>query len=207
MEPLSSQADLDAVAARIADIERGTAGEIVVHVVDRSDDYAFWRLLFGVGVAVVLAEAAAFSVPDWAPYGLEMAVALTAVAVWALGASSVLGRVLPKAALAQAVHRRAQAAFMEDGVYRTRDASGVLIFISRMEHRVEILADAGIHARVGTDGWSRHVQALVSGIRTGRGTQALLDTLDAIGDELKDGFPPRPDDRNELANHVITTSR
>ena len=207
MGPLESKADREAVAERIAAIENETAGEIVVHVVDQSDDYAFWRLLFAAGAAVVLAEAASFLSPDLAHYGLELAVGLGLVLWWLLGRPAVLGRVLPRPALARAVHRRAQVAFMEDGVYRTRDASGVLIFLSRMEHRVEILADAGIHARVGTDGWSRHVNTIVSGIRAGRSADALHEALTTIGDELKAGFPPRPDDENELADHVIVTRR
>ena len=136
MGPLESKADREAVAERIAAIENETAGEIVVHVVDQSDDYAFWRLLFAAGAAVVLAEAASFLSPDLAHYGLELAVGLGLVLWWLLGRPAVLGRVLPRPALARAVHRRAQVAFMEDGVYRTRDASGVLIFLDRKSTRL-----------------------------------------------------------------------
>lgn len=207
MEPLELSGDRDAVAKRIAEIEEKTAGEIVVHLVDRSDDYAFWRLLASGVAAVALAEAGSFFWPMLSAYALELAVG-TAVLLWLASAPSVvLRQVVPKAAMAQAVDLRARAAFLEDGVHETRDASGVLILLSKLEHRVVILADAGIHARVGVDGWSAHVQTIVQGIREGRATESLLSALDAIGDELAAGFPPRPDDVNELENHVIHTAR
>lgn len=207
MAPLELEEDRKRVANRIAEIEKETAGEIVVRVVDKSEDYAFFRLSFAAGGAVAVAEGLSLMLPESARFSLELALGL-GVAFWLLlGWSYVLRRVLPAPALARAVHRRAQIAFMEDGVYRTRDASGVLVFISRFEHRVEILADAGIHARVGVEGWSRHVETILSGIKAGEGTRGLLEALDAIGAELKTGFPPRPDDTDELSNHVIVTPR
>jgi len=207
MDPLRSEDDRRAVAARIAAIERETAGEVVVRIVDQSDDYAFHRLLFAAGASAVLAEGLSLTFPWLSAYALEIAVA-AAVALWfILGTPALLHRFLPKALEAGAVHRRAQAAFVEDGVHRTRDASGVLIFISRFEHRVEILADAGIHRRVGTEGWDGHVKTIVAGIKAGEATRGVLSALDAIGAELKAGFPPRSDDENELADHVIDTKR
>jgi len=207
MQPLRHPDDRAKVAHRIADIEARTAGEIVVHVVDQSDDYSFWRLFFAVGGAVALSEAASLLWPEIGPYALESAVALAALLWFAFGWPPLLGRLVPRLAAAQAVHRRAAFAFVDDGVHHTRDASGVLVFLSRLERRVEILADAGIHARVGVEGWTRHVETIVSGLKQGDGTERLLEALDAIGAELEAGFPPRPDDENELENHVIVTAR
>ena len=48
---------------------------------------------------------------------------------------------VPAEALAARVHQRATQAFVEEDVFRTRDRTGILIFISLFEHRVVVLAD------------------------------------------------------------------
>src|SRR6185436_13409544 len=53
----------------------------------------------------------------------------------------------------EAVHTLALASFSEHGLHYTRDHTGILILVSLMEHRVEVLADRGINAKVETGAW------------------------------------------------------
>lgn len=200
--------DLKDIEAKIAEVEKTTAGEIVVHVVERSDDYPAVRLGWSVFLAAVVAEALSYEFPNllqaWA---LELAAGI-AGALWLLfGLSAILRWLVPAGIKHRHVHRRAQTGFIENRVHRTRDASGVLILVSMLERRVEILADEGIHARVGVGGWQSHVARIIESIKAGRPARGIVETVGLIGDELKIGFPPRPDDENELSNEVIVTSR
>ncbi|MGF1508177.1 MAG: TPM domain-containing protein [Myxococcota bacterium] len=194
-----TQQEQDQVAKAVASVEEKTAGEIVVRVVPRSDDYVDVRLAVAAIWGLILSESLIWFGPEsWVSYGVTTAI-LGGLCAWFLTAIPfLLRRLIPRARVANAVHLRAKAAFVEERVHRTRDASGVLVLVSMLEHRVEILADEGIHTRVGTEGWSRHVRTIVEGVRRGALAEGLIEAVKAVGRELEQHFPPRPDDRNEL---------
>ena len=201
-------ADLKAIEAKIAEVEKTTAGEIVVHVVEKSDDYPAARLGWSVLLAAVASEVLSYELPDlFQSWSLELAVGIGVVFWLLFGLPPILRWLVPAGSKAAQVHRRALAAFIENRVHRTRDASGVLILVSMFERRVEILADEGIHARIGVDGWQKYIRRIIEGIKAGRPAAGIVKTIGHIGDELKVGVPPRPDDQNELSNEVILTSR
>jgi putative membrane protein len=188
------------VAEAVARVESHTAGEIVVRVVDQSDDYADVRLTLAGLSGLLLAEGLLLWFSLEASLGVAL-VAVTGLGVWLLlGWRRLLAFCVPIDRKAATVHRRAMVAFVEEGVHRTRDASGVLILVSMMEHRVEILADEGIHARVGMDGWSQHVQEVIRGIKAGALEAGLVEAIEGIGKDLAQHFPPRSDDVDELPN-------
>ena len=202
-----SKNDLKAIEAKIAEVEQSTAGEIVVHVVGRSDSYATSRLAWSVAIGAVAAKVLSFELGGVvAAMSLELAVGMT-VLFWLLLSIPALLRPLVSSAAKQAtVHRRAAAAFIDNRVHRTRDASGVLILLSLFERRVEILADEGIHAKVGVDGWQSHVKLIVEGMKTGSPAAGIIACIDLIGKELTDMVPIKPDDENELSNEVVISS-
>ena len=86
------------------------------------------------------------------------------------------------------------------GLVETRERTGILIFVSLLEHRVVVLADRGIHARVAEGTWDGVVARIVTGIRAGRAEEGLADGIRACGEILAGRLPGRPDDRNELPN-------
>lgn len=194
------------IADAIREVEASTAGEIVLHVVGRSDSYAGVRGFAAVALGLGLAKVLAFEVSLLADWSVEVAGATILLAYLVTGWPLVLRRVVPVGVLHRAVHRRALRAFAEDGVHITREATGVLILMSEAERRVEILADAGIHAQVGTSGWERHVAALVASIRERRAGAGAVDVIRAIGQELETAVPPRSDNPDELDNEVIVSA-
>jgi len=104
----------------------------------------------------------------------------------------------------EAVKERAVRAFFEKGLYRTRDETGILIFISIFEHKVWILGDRGINARIPADSWQELVQILVVGLKEGRAADALCEVVTRCGKELALHFPREADDTNELQNEILT---
>jgi uncharacterized membrane protein len=100
---------------------------------------------------------------------------------------------------------RAVDLFSQLGVWDTADNSGVLIYILMAEHQLEIIADRGIHARVGEDVWQGIVADTMARFRQDDYEQGLLGAIDAIGTLLRSHFPAvAGDNPNELPNRPLT---
>lgn len=69
-----------------------------------------------------------------------------------------------------------------EGVVQARaQATGILILVSLLEHRVQVLADKGINDRVPPGTWDGLVNGIIDGIRTGRATDAICDAIARCG--------------------------
>jgi putative membrane protein len=200
--------DRTKIEATIAEIEQRTAAELVVVTAEASSSYNDVKLTYALLCALGAGAAAHFARPLWSVatiLWLQLAAALLTSALCSVPA--ILRRIVPRAIVQEQVEQRAALAFLEHGVFATRDRTGVLILISELEHRVAILGDAGIHGKLQLAGWQHHVSELAKAIRQGRAGQGVCDTLHAIGAVLIAEFPPRPDDVNELSNTVRDARR
>jgi putative membrane protein len=205
---LFSKSEADQIAAAITEVERDTAGEIVVAEDVRSDDYTEVRLAWAFGLGLAVAGVVHLGWP-WLEAGSLLAAELGVfVLVWLVSAlPAVLRWLVPRARAREAVDRAARLAFLEHGVFRTRDRTGVLIFLSALEHRVVILGDEGIHARVQNTGWDALVAELVQAIRQRHAGEGVCGVVRKLGARLREVAPIKPDDTNELANHVRGPNR
>lgn len=204
---LLNEDDSKAISEAIEIVEHSTAGEIVVAVVPRSDDYAYPRALFALAAALGVAWIIYWSFPT-VPSAFVFAgeLVLWLGFWWLSGSSWLLRRLVGREVLRRAVDARAKQVFFEQGLVQTVDRSGVLIFVSELEHRVQILADRGIHERVGNAIWQKEVDEVVKGIRRGRAVEGLLAAIRDIGALLAAAFPPQGDNPNELPNEVVRYS-
>ena len=208
--------DDEAVRAAVRRAEARTSGEIVPVVVPQSADYevAIWR--GAVGMVLVAFAALLLLLQFYAGWGLAWLYTPWGVVATALGAG-VVGAVLatyvpPLQRLAagptlldETVHRRALQAFVEEEVFKTRDRTGILLYVSLREHRIEVLGDTGINERVQPDDWVEVVARIRTGIRNGDLTGGLVEAIEMCGRLLeRRGVNVRPDDENELSNTVRT---
>ena len=230
MEPLLSPADRDRIAAAIGAAEARTAGEIYCVVARHTSDYrfvpVFWAALASVLVpaAILLlgvephrwamfgepwwtGEATAADVTAWVRSGMVALVICQAVAflvvVLATWPPAIRVRVTPRAVRQDRVHRAAVDQFLARGMQRTRDRTGVLIFVALAERQVEVVADEGIFAKVEPRVWDDAVGALIVAAREGRLGDGFVEAVALCGGVLAEHFPPRPDDIDEVPNHVI----
>jgi len=216
MQTLIDRLDEEQVRAAVQRAEERTAGEIVPVVVPRSADYevATWRGAAGAVLIAVAAVLLTLQVYDgwglgwlYTPWGGVLA-ALVAGTVGGVLATSVppLQRLLAGADLLdETVHRRALQAFVEEEVFDTRDRTGILLFVSLREHRIEVLGDAGINEQVAPDDWAEVVARIRRGIRNDNLTEGLVEAIDMCGRLLeRRGVNIRPDDENELSDTVRT---
>ena len=203
-EQLFDAAARDAIERAVQEAERRTSGEIVPVVVDRSHDYAGVRAVAAALLAFA-ASAVVLALPVQPVFWLPPAqVVAFALGYWLAGRRVVLRQLIPDGIREQAVDRGARLAFLEHGLVETRDRTGILIYVSLLEHRVEVLADRGIDRAVEPGTWNGVVDTILSGIAQRRAEEGLVDAIRRCGDLLAADFPPRPDDTDELDNRLRT---
>ena len=218
-----TDADQARVTAAVTAAERDTAGEIVTVVARRSDAYhdvaAHWGVLAMLLVLALLAlwpETAlrlhGLVADPWAgtpPAGALFVVALLLASATflivraALAAMPLRLALTPGATKARRVHARALALFRTGAEARTRDSTGVLLYLSLDEHRAEIIADEAIHSKVAPDVWGAAMAALIAAVRDDRPGEGMAEAIRQIGLVLAEHFPPRTDDTNELPDRLI----
>lgn len=101
------------------------------------------------------------------------------------------------------VYDHAVAAFHQYGLANTKDKTGVLIFLSIKERKIQILADTGIDTKVEQQTWDLMVQHLSINIREGNACKAICDVVHQVGEVLNMHFPIQQDDKNELSNEAV----
>lgn len=101
------------------------------------------------------------------------------------------------------VEEAAITAFFSEGLYRTRQQNGILLFVSVLERKVWILGDRGINERIDPHGWDAIVDELSAGIKDGRQGEALCLAIDRVGEMLRTHFPYQRNDTDELHNLII----
>ncbi|HLA78012.1 MAG TPA: hypothetical protein VJU18_10575 [Vicinamibacteria bacterium] len=206
VDSLLSPADREAIAAAVQEAEQKTSGEIVVSVVAASDQYthAQWK---GAALGALLLVLTAAAVHDLGGYwGGPLPLWMTLPAAGGLAMGYVLAslpalrRLLASPeVVARRVDARAAQAFLDAEVFRTRERTGILLFVSLFEHRVVVLGDSGIKARVAQQEWESIVAGVVRGMREGRPAAALIEGIRLSGELLeRHGVRRGPDDVNEL---------
>lgn len=200
-----SESEKQQISILVKKTERETSGEIAVMVVDGSDSYREAEILGALMLSAFIA--------------LVVAVLLHHVTIWSYIPAVIifwfpalyLVRGFPRFKLAlagkkrleESVRERAIRAFFEKGLYRTRGETGVLVFISILEHKVWILGDRGINQRIAPQFWQTLAVELAGRIRDKRAFDGLCTVIEKLGDVLKEHFPKDADDTNELSDEVI----
>ncbi len=194
-----------AVHRALVEAERGTVGEILPVVVERSDPHpaAEWlaALTFLIGGSALLGSLMPWDVP--------VVVLLAQLGFGAVGFA--LARALPdfkrlfvfESRATEVAEEQAFQEFYANRLHRTEAATGVLLFVSLFEHRVIILADEGIDSRVAENFWAEVDDAILDGIRRGALPDSLIEGIRRAGECLAREFPWKEGDRNEVPDRLI----
>jgi len=98
---------------------------------------------------------------------------------------------------------RAENVFLEEEVFNTKQRTGILIFISFLEHEVIVMADKGINKVVDQKQWDKIVAGLITYIRAGKIVDGLEEAIKHCGELLLEkGFHKTADDINELGDDL-----
>src|SRR5262245_26560257 len=192
------------VTAAIREVEQATSAEVVVAVRASSGhyrhvDYLVGALLAFAGLLVFIFHPRSFGI-DLFP--LEAA-ALFASRVLLSAWMPPIRRLLSSRRLrADNVRTAARAAFVELGIASTSARTGLLVFVSTLERRVEVVADTGVTRSAAGPDWNGAIAKLAQTVESDPELTRFVDALRDLGRVLERALPARADDVNELPDEV-----
>lgn len=214
-----SENDRKRIEAAVQKAESKTSGEIVPVVAtqsgryDRAEDmFGFFLALGGLAVAWYFFQQSVPVSGDWAQ-GTTLVLDLPIVLGILVGGylfGIILATWMPvlrlpfisKKEMDEEVERAAAEAFQKFRLRRTRNASGVLIYISLYERTVRVLGDDAIAQRVKQEHWDNICQTVIEGIRKNQAADGLDKAIQKCGILLGKLFPVKPGDKDELSNEL-----
>lgn len=202
-----SEQDKARISAAIQAAEKQTSGEFVAVVARASDHYIFLPLLWAAIFALLTPGVfILFSTPLVHEYlhlyHLQLLVFIIA-ALLCLFVPGLHLYLVPRKVKHSRASRLAKAQFYLQGVHLTREHSGVLLFVSLAERYVEIVADQGIHEKLGEARWHQIIQTFVSQVRSGQVVEGFVTAITTCGEAMATHYPRRADDTNELSDGLI----
>jgi len=214
-----SKEEKDRIKKTTVEVESGTIGEIAVMVVDHSSLYKEAEIIGSVFlssfISLVATEILFHTSEAAADFFFHSTMWLfIPLAVILFFPSRILFRSMPSLKFAfvgakrkeGAVKERALKAFYEKGLYKTKQNTGVLFFLSLFERKVWVLADKGIHGKIHQKTLNRFADIISKGIKDGHACDALCESIREAGEVLAKHFPSVAGNVDELPDDIIFDS-
>jgi putative membrane protein len=211
------------IAEAVAAAEDNTSGEIVTILTDQSDTYN--DVVFMWSAAASFATMSLFAVmprpfldlwdrlvAGWGHQWTTGELASMVIALGLIGFFAMLGlqqvqaikfALIPGPLKTARAHAAAIRLFKAGTEQRTRDHTGVLIYLSMADHRAEILADTAIAEKVAPEVWGEAMGDMLAEIRTGCVAEGLAAGIRDVGFVLAQHFPKPAGDKNQLPDDLI----
>jgi putative membrane protein len=204
-----SAADHGRISDAIRKAEAETTGEIVCVLARSSDDYFFPAAFFlALGAMAASLLVGLWIDQTWHTLRFWQFVATQIVAVGSLMLviwwwPALRIHLVPRRLRYLRAHRAAVAQFLATNIHATRGRTGVLVFVSLAEHYAEVVADAGINARVPQERWNAVVGHLVAHAAKDEIVEGFELVIAEVGTLLCAEFPRGKDDPNELEDRLV----
>lgn len=93
--------------------------------------------------------------------------------------------------------------FFRLGMDKTRDKTGILLFLVLQDRHFHILADSGINQKVTQTIWDKVRDDMQDKFRNRCFYDGLISGIEQVGKILNEHFPVKHDDTDELSNTVV----
>ena len=203
-----SNEGLKKIEKKVAQIELSTSGEIVPMIVRRSSTvghvpimiYSLGLLLYYIfGIPDLQAEY--FEGAWW--FILVWSLLLIPITHWLSQRSIIQRNLVSRIDRESQSSDRALNEFYQANLHKTDGSTGILLFISLVDHQVVVLGDDSINEKIDPKMWSETVDLLLKGIHSKDMAEGICMALDKCGEVLKIHFPIQAGDENELPNHLV----
>lgn len=183
----------------ISEIEKTTDAEVVIVLRARSGNYRHADYLSGAILALAGLLFLVFSPFDFHPYWFVAdVIILFGLGAYVSSRSNSIQRLLTRRKFrAEAVRASAAAMFYEAGIANTSAEMGVLIYVSVLERRLELIADRGVLKGVNALEWNQIVFELHEAGRKPE-PKTLQAGLENLGALLAKHLPATGENPNEL---------
>jgi len=206
-------AEQEQIRTAVAHVEEQSHGEIVPVIIDQASSYSRTTARSAFLLTMALTALTLWIMPTteqmhlfWQlPVGCTICFAIFCFMLEQLPALKRM--LLTQDEVERAMEAKAFEKFTRHGIYKTEERSGVLILISLLEHRVEVLADEGINARVNGEEWHQVVDEIVTGLKEGDACAGVCKAIAHCEALLVEHFPhtqaSAAADTNELPNLIV----
>ncbi len=210
-EKFLNDQDRERIRKAVEEAERHTSGEIIPMVVSRSYHYPMSDVIGGNIFALPLSLIMTYFIGGWlwiGHYNMWLFLGITTVLFILFHRiikhnDRIKRLLISDREIEEEVEEAAITGFFHEGLYRTRDGTGILIFISVFERRVWVLADRGINEKVKQGQWDEIVGMIIEGIKNNDQASAICKAIEEVGRTLKEHFPIKVADMDELQNLII----
>lgn len=93
--------------------------------------------------------------------------------------------------------------FYKLGMDKTKDKTGVLIYLLLSDKKFQIIGDEGINKKVSKEFWDVLAMKMADYFRDNKFVEGISNTVREVGTVLKKEFPMKSGDTNELSNDVV----
>lgn len=206
---LIKQADRERIASAIREAEMQTGGEIYAVLARRSDEYFYVAGFIACCGMIVTAVIAAFvahyywfdlTLPKFA---LAILAAFICVIVLLATVPPLRMLLVPHRVRYRRAHLNALQQFIARNVHLTNKRTGILLFVSIAERYAEVVADAGINAKVEQKDWNEIVAILSAHASKGTISDGFVEAIGKAGNLLALHVPKEAGDTNELEDHLV----
>jgi uncharacterized membrane protein len=97
---------------------------------------------------------------------------------------------------------RAAWIFNKIGMHATENRNGVLFYLAVRNKKFAIIGDGGINEKVPENFWDKIKNVLQKHFNSGNYTEGLIAGILMAGKQLKEHFPHKRDDVNELPDEI-----
>ena len=212
--------DFSTIKAAVKEVEKQTESEIAVVITPESAHYSFWELLASnILAALVLFVMLPFSekirevysllywhnAPSWIVPACFIISCFASVAIgfYLTNIPAIDRLIIPRHVKKTCVTNFSFRYFLKSGIYKTKNHSGILIFISYLEHQVRIVADEGIASKISQDLWNLIADELAEEIKKGNTTTAITNAVGKCGELLKEHYPRVTEKINEIDDSLV----
>lgn len=109
----------------------------------------------------------------------------------------------PGSLKAHRVKKAAMLQYVATGMAQAADRTGVVVFASLLDRKVELVADEMIHKAVGDTVWSEAVRAVQEGMGRGAAAEGFVRAVELCGAALAEHFPSRGPRANAFSDEVV----
>jgi putative membrane protein len=186
----------DSIERAVTRIEEGTDSELIVVAAPRSGSYrdvSFAAASVGALLTLLVLLLVPYDIdPWWMPLDLVLSWLFFA---WVFSGRWILRWIVPAGRQRRQVEEAAHAEFHREIVHATPHRTGVLVYVSALEGRVEVLADLGVEGQIPAAVWSDAIGGFVHD-----DLETFLAGLDRLGEALVEHIPALETDLVDLPN-------
>jgi putative membrane protein len=193
------EAAREALRDCVEEIEKSSDAELVLIVRARSGSYRHADYLFGSILAFAGLNFLLFSPVSFQVYwvAIEVAILFGLGALLSSRSNTIRYLLTNKRDRKEAVRTGAAAMFYEAGIANTAAEMGVLVYLSLLERRLELIADRGVLKGMPALDWNRILSELHQAGQK-PSPETLLKGLRDLGDLLAQHLPATGENPNEL---------